>query len=103
MSFVNEAIFGKESACNAGDLGSIPRLGISPGEGDGSPFQYSCLENPMDGGTGQKTAHGVAQSQTELSNFTFITFFWEEPKDGGWLLVETTNYLINSVYVIKLP
>ena len=44
-----------------------------------------------------------SQSQTELSNFTFMTFFWEEPKDGGWLLVETTNYLINSVYVIKLP
>ena len=39
---------GKESACNAGDLGSIPGLGRSPGEGNGNPFQYSCLENPMD-------------------------------------------------------
>ena len=39
---------GKESACNAGDVGSIPRLGRSPGEADDNPFQYSCLENPMD-------------------------------------------------------
>ena len=41
---------GKESACNAGDLSSIPGLGRSPGEGNGNPFQYSCLENPMDRG-----------------------------------------------------
>ena len=39
---------GKASACNAGDLGSIPRLGRSPGEGNGNPLQYSCLENSMD-------------------------------------------------------
>ena len=43
---------GKASACNAGDLGSIPGLGRSPGEGNGNPLQYSCLENPMDGGAG---------------------------------------------------
>ena len=42
---------GKEFACNAEDLGSIPGLGKSPGEGNGNPLQYSCLENPMDGGT----------------------------------------------------
>ena len=41
---------GKESACNAGDLGYIPGLGRSPGEGNGNPLQYSCLENPMDRG-----------------------------------------------------
>ena len=41
---------GKESACNAGDLGSIPALGRSPGEGNGNPLQYSCLENPIDRG-----------------------------------------------------
>ena len=40
----------KASACNVGDLGSIPRLGGSPGEGNGNPFQYSCLENPMERG-----------------------------------------------------
>ena len=41
---------GKASACNAGDPGSIPGLGRSPGEGNGNPLQYSCMENPMDGG-----------------------------------------------------
>ena len=49
---------GKESACNAGDLGSIPGLGTSPGEGNGNPLQYSCLENPMDGGAWWATVHG---------------------------------------------
>ena len=44
---------GKEPACNVGDLGSIPRLGRSPGEGNGNPFQYSCLENSTDRGAGQ--------------------------------------------------
>ena len=44
---------GKESACNAGDLGSVPGLGRSPGEGNGNPLQYSCLENPMDRGACQ--------------------------------------------------
>ena len=41
---------GKASACNTGDLDSIPMLGRSPGEGNGNPLQYSCLENPVDGG-----------------------------------------------------
>ena len=53
---------GKESACNVGDLGSIPGLGRSPGGGDGKPLQYSCLENSMDRGTWQATVHGVAKS-----------------------------------------
>ena len=55
---------GKASACNAGDLGSIPGSGGSPGEGNGNPLQYSCLENPMDGGTWGATVHRVAKSQT---------------------------------------
>ena len=59
---------GEESACNAGDLGSIPGLGRPPGEGKGNPLQYSCLENPMDGGAWQATVHGVTKSQTLLSN-----------------------------------
>ena len=54
----------KASACNAGDLGSIPVSGRSPGEGNVSPLQYSCLENPMDEGAWQATVHGVANSQT---------------------------------------
>ena len=59
---------GKESACNAGDLGSIPGLGRSPGGGHGNPLQYSFLENPMDRGAWQATAHGVAKSRTRLSD-----------------------------------
>ena len=55
---------GKESVCNAGDLGSIPGLGRSPGEGHGNPFQYPCLENPMDRGAWQAIVHGVAESDT---------------------------------------
>jgi len=50
---------GKASACNAGDPGSIPRLGRSPGEGNGNPLQYSCLENSMDGGAWWATVPGV--------------------------------------------
>ena len=59
---------GKSSACNAGDLSSIPGSGRSPGEGNGNPIQYSCLENPMDRGASQTTVHGVTKSQTQLSN-----------------------------------
>ena len=59
---------GKEFTCNVGDLGSIPELGRSPGEGKGYPLQYSGLENYMD-----CTVHGVAKSQTELSDFHFTS------------------------------
>ena len=62
---------GKESACNAGDLGLIPGLRRPPGEGNGNPLQYSCLENPMDRGAWWATVHGVTKSRTRLSNFTF--------------------------------
>ena len=62
----------KASVCNAGDPGLIPGLGRSPGEGNGSPLQYSCLENPMDGGAWWATVHGVAKSQTRLSDFTSL-------------------------------
>ena len=61
---------GKTSAYNAGDPGSIPGSGRSPGEGNGNPLQYSCLENPMGGGAWQATVHGVAKSRTRLSDFT---------------------------------
>ena len=49
---------GKESACNAGDMGSIPGSGRSPGEGNSNPLQYSCLGNPMDRGAWPTTVHG---------------------------------------------
>ena len=55
---------GKESACDVGDLSLIPGLGRSPGEGNGNPLQYSCLENPTDGGAWRTIAHGVTKSQT---------------------------------------
>ena len=54
----------KESTYNAGDLGLIPGLGRSPGEGNGSPLQYSCLENSMHRGAWQATVHGVTKGQT---------------------------------------
>ena len=54
----------KASACNSGDLGSIPGLGRSSGEVNGNPLQYSCLENPMDGGAWWAIVHGVAKSRT---------------------------------------
>ena len=52
------------SASNAGDPGSIPGSGRSPGEGNGNPLQYSCLKNPMDRGAWRATVHGVAKSWT---------------------------------------
>ena len=61
---------GKESICNVGDLGSIPGLGRSPGEGKCHPLQYSGLENSMD-----CIIHGVAKSQTQLSDFHFLFSF----------------------------
>jgi len=59
---------GKESSCNAGDLGSILGPGTSPGEENGNPLQYSCLENPTDRGAWWATAHGVIRNQTRLSD-----------------------------------
>ena len=61
----------KESACNVGDLGSIPGHGSSPGEGNSYPLQYSGLENSMDRGAWQVTVHRVTKNRTQLSNFHF--------------------------------
>ena len=66
---------GKASAYNAGDPGVIPGSGRSPGEGNGTPLQDSCLENPMDRRAWWATVQGVAKSWTRLSNFTFT--FWK--------------------------
>ena len=55
---------GKESPCNVGDPGSIPESGRSPGEGNDSLLQYSCMENSMDRAAWQATDHGVAESDT---------------------------------------
>ena len=58
----------KNLPANAGDVGSIPGLGRSPGEENSNPLQYSCLEIPMDRGVWQATVHGFTKSQTQLSN-----------------------------------
>ena len=88
---------GKESACNAGDLDSIPGLGRSPGEGNDNPLQYSCLENPMGRGAWQATVHGVAKSQPWwsfssnliiLSSWTVFlqtSFIWKSYKPLSFL------------------
>ena len=57
----------KESTCNAGDAGLIPGSGRSPGEGNGNPLPYICLENPMDRGAWQATVHGVARVRRDLA------------------------------------
>ena len=64
----------KESACNAGDLDSVLGSGRSPGEGNGNPLQYYCLENPMDRGAWKATVYGVAKSWTRLSDFPCHSF-----------------------------
>ena len=61
---------GKEFACNVGDLGSIPESERSPGEGNGNPLQYSCLDNPMDRGAWWAPVHGVAKIQTQLKRLS---------------------------------
>ena len=63
---------GKESACKAGDLGLIPGLGRSPGEGKGPPLQYSGLENSMD-----CIVNGVEKSQTQLSDFNLLMLYFK--------------------------
>ena len=63
----------KVSASNAGDLGLIPGLGRPPGEGNGNPLQYSCLENPMDRGAWWDTVHGVIKSQMWLKRLNMHT------------------------------
>ena len=69
----------KRLVCSAGDPGLIPGLGRSPGEGNGSPLQDSCLENPMDRGAWSATVHGVVKGRTLLSDFT--SFHFKCPRD----------------------
>ena len=66
----------KNPPANTGDAGSIPGSGISPGEGNGDPLQYSCLENPMDRGAWWAIVHGIAESQTQLGDQARVTRFF---------------------------
>ena len=81
----------KESACSAGDVSSIPRSEKFPGEGNGNPCQYSCLENPMDKGAWWATVHGVTKVRPQLNNTNNVILhkyrkaismgypFWQSP------------------------
>ena len=64
---------GKVSVCNVGDRGLIPGSGRSPGEGNGNPLQYSCLENPQTEEPGRLQSMGLQKSRTQLSDFTYFT------------------------------
>ena len=77
----------KASASNVGDQGSIPGSGRSPGERNGYPLQYSCLENTMYRGSWQATVHGVAKSWTQLSDFTSLHF-----------IIRNTSYTVTQKY-----
>ena len=95
--------YGKASAYNAGDLGSIPGSGRSSGEGNGNPIQYSCLENPMDRGTWWAAVHGVAKSCTWLSDFTFtfhilIVLSWGFNKAPLVSRLFVSSYLATILY-----
>ena len=70
---------GKESTCNAGEVGSIPGPGRSPGERNGNPLRYSCLKNPMDRGAWRATVHGVAKGRTGLHSSASRWWGW-----GSW-------------------
>ena len=77
---------GKEATCNVEDLGSIPGLGTSSGEGNDYPLQYSCLENSMNRGAWRVTVHGVAKTWTHLSHFHFQDNFREK----SYVLIDNT-------------
>ena len=90
---------GKESACNAGEPGSIPGSGRSPEEGHGNPLQYSCLENPMDRGAWRATVQGISKSQTQLKwltlshTFTCAYIFFVYFAEG---FIESNKYIWNA-------
>ena len=94
----------RESACNMGDLGLIPGKGRSPGECNGNPLQYSCLENPMDGGVWWSTVHGVAKETdtTERLHFHIHTLGLPWWLSGQESTCQCRRHRFNS-WVRKLP
>ena len=91
----------KESACKAGDPGSIPRLGRFPGEGNGYPLQYSCLDNPMDRRAWGATVHGIRKSRTQLSGLacTYSLTTSSLRSELPWLVC---NWGSNSFFSVKM-
>ena len=86
---------GKESTCYTGDLGSIPGLGRSLGEGKGNPIQYSCLEKPVNRGAWWATVHGVIKSWTWLRNWHFIsTKKWGVPRPASVETGKTAQWAV---------
>ena len=97
---------GKKSACNAGDLGSIPGLGRSPGEGNGNPLQYSCLENPMDRGAWQATGYKfiyLAALGLSWSTQNLCCIMWELSLRHTGSLVSGWEFSCSMAYGILVP
>ena len=107
---------GKESAYIAGNQSLIPGLGKSPGERNGNPFQYSCLENSKDRGAWWTAVHGVAKSQTQLNTSTFNSLlfswqtqgcspYWNQPGENGWGMLyrlHSTPYSFSGITTFLL-
>ena len=100
---------GKASAYNAGNLGLIPGSERPRGEGNGNPLQYSCLENPMDGGDWQATVHGVLQAKileqvankAEVDVFLELSCFFSDPMTVGNLISGSSAFLKSSLHIWK--
>ena len=94
---------GKETTCSAGDLGSIPGSGRSPGKGNGNTLQYSCLENPMDRGAWQATVHGVSRVRYNLATKPSLEMCC---KRNGYSLLHAINFCsaflsVNNTDIVK--
>ena len=90
----------KYSVCNTGDQGLIPGSGRSPGEGNGNPFQHSCLENPTDRGAWWATVYGVSKSQTRLSDWHWLFPHYNE---GVERLKQLLSGPKNLKYLLSIP
>ena len=99
----------KESACSAGDLGSMPGSGRSPGGGNGNPLQYSCVENPMDRGACWATVHGVTEghdwAHTQQAGKVYLHFAFEKTETQGDLKIRLSpyNWASQVAPVVKNP
>ena len=90
---------GKASVYSVGDLCPIPGLGRSPGEGNGNPLQYYCLENPMDRGAWKAMVHGVAKSWTRLRDFTFTFNIWTlaHREEHFYFIIQIASAVVNGL------
>ena len=94
-------LISKKSTCHVRDLGSVPGLGRSPGEGNGNPFQYSYLGNPMDRGVWQAKVHAVARVRHDLGTTPYCKLVWEVETTMGCLYVKT--HLVGSATAPSPP